>query len=259
MGLNTFDNFGGGTPCIALTSATVAAASGNSERVCENQTFTVTYLPVTATTPVTYVWDSDGLVSGQGTATAVYNWGATCGKNASVTVSNACSSVSDSLAVALTLHLAQIAEAIQTTLETNMTAALLTRVYGWDELPEGVNDTPSLMCYLQRANADAITDTDRYSFSGVRNKSLTFNIDYFASVRNNLQENNERLTNAMTEIIDILETASSGACVNGSGHCPPFGLCALKTFQWNCERVIFENYGGIDYYGARCEVIFRVF
>ena len=241
---------------MTITSVTITPDADNSGFVCENQTYTA--ILVGGTAPITYVWSSTGLQSGQGTATAVYQWSITCGQTISVTVTDADNSQSDTLDIELTLHLSQIADAIQDTLEANMSAVLLARVYGWDELPEGVNDAPSLMCYWQSGRADAVTETDRFSFAGVRNKELIFNVDYYASTRNHLGQDNARLTNAMSEIIDFLETASSGACVDGTGQCPPFGLCALKTFQWSCERVIFD-YGGVEYYGARCAITFRAF
>jgi len=40
----------------------------------QNLTFTGHITPTNATTPITYTWSSDGLVSGQGSNTAVYNW-----------------------------------------------------------------------------------------------------------------------------------------------------------------------------------------
>jgi hypothetical protein len=40
----------------------------------QNLTFTSRITPTNATTPITYTWSSNGLVSGQGSNTAVYNW-----------------------------------------------------------------------------------------------------------------------------------------------------------------------------------------
>ncbi|MBN1485128.1 MAG: pilus assembly protein [Chloroflexia bacterium] len=64
-------------PCtVPLTGVTInGPGSGNSG---ENLTFTANVAPADATTPISYNWSTDGLLSGQGTATAVYRWSA-CG------------------------------------------------------------------------------------------------------------------------------------------------------------------------------------
>lgn len=248
-----------GTPllCTALTSATVTENAANSGLACEDQDFTVTYLPVGATAPITYTWSSDGLVSGQGTAAATYNWTETCNHTVTCTVSNACSSVSDSETVSIKFTLMQIADAIKDTLEANMSTALLTRAYGYNELPEGVNDAPSLMVYWQSIVNDRYTDTDRTTMKGgVKVKELDFYVDYYVNPRNNMQQNNDYLTQAASEIIDILEEESLGCTY--PDHCPPFGLCGLKNFRWSGERVTFD-YAGATYYGARFIITVRVF
>jgi hypothetical protein len=239
-----------------VTSATITADANNSGLVCQDQDFVASYLPANATLPVTYTWDPEPN-AGQGTDTATYNTVRSC-YTITLTVTNALGSAADTLDVVLTLHLSQIAEAIQDTLETNMSATLLTRVYGWDELPEGIQDTPSLAVYWQQVTNDAQTSTDRTTFSKVRVKELIFHIDYFASARNQLAEDNERLTNAASQIIDILETEAAAACATGASHCPPFGLCALKTFRWWGERVVYD-YGGILLYGARFYITLLVY
>jgi hypothetical protein len=158
----------------------------------------------------------------------------------------------------LVLTLMQIAEAIKTTISGAMTPALLVRAYGYDELPEGINDAPSLEVYWQRVTCDATTENDRTTFGGskaaIRVKEITFFVDYIANPRNNLAENNAQLTQGASEIIDILETEAIACTLN---HCPPFSLCALKVFRWTGERVTF-NYGGVIYYGARFEIPIRV-
>jgi hypothetical protein len=256
MAIQRFNNFGGGA-CIPLSVATFTAAVGNTNTICVDQTFTASYGPVNATTPVTYLWSIDGLQSGQGTPVAVYQWTATCNKSVTVTISNACSSVSHTDNLTLSLTLMQIAEAIKNTIANAMTPTLLARAYGYDHLPEGVNDAPSLMVYWQSVVNDKYTDTDRTTFGGVRVKEFMFRVDYYQNPRNNMEENNAKLTYGAVEIIDILEQQALG-CTPGGGHCPPFGLCGLKTFRWSGERVTFD-YGSVRYYGARFEIVVRVF
>lgn len=257
MSLTTYQDFGGEFICIVPGGVTITADAGNTYKVCEDQTFTVAV--ATGSAPFTYAWSTAGLVSGQGTTQAVYNFHYTCSPGITCTVSNACgSAVSATTFLFLELTLADIAEAMQDDFEAWMSPSLLERVYGWDELPEGVQDPPALMIYWQSIQNDALTNTDRTTFDGnTKVKEIVFHVDYYAGTRNHLDENNERLMQGANEIIDLLETEIVGGC-NDGGHCPPFGLCALKEFRWEGERVIFD-YGGVLFYGARFRIIFRVY
>ena len=238
-----------------MTAAVITPSTSNTNQVCVSQTFHAT---TDDGTPITvYVWSVDGLLSGQGTNTAVFLWETTCDHTVSVTVTAGGVDYSEDYDVTLTLALAQICTAIKETLEDGMSAALLARAYNFDELPEGINDAPSLMVYWQGVTNDALRqETDRWTFAGRRVKDMVFHVDFFANPRNNLEENNETLTNAASEIIDILEMESM-ECVE-YGHCPPFGLCALKSFHWTGERVVFD-YGGVIYYGARFVLTVRTY
>jgi len=86
----TFDDFGGGSTQIAITGVTIAGDT--SVTAGTNVTLTATYAPTTATGTITYTWSSTGLQSGQGTAAAVYQWGAAYA-GSSVTVSLTASNV----------------------------------------------------------------------------------------------------------------------------------------------------------------------
>ena len=66
-----------------------------------NYTFAAGFTPANATGPVTYVWSSDGLQSGQGTANATYQWSSTGAHAVSVTTSNCGGSVNDSHTITL--------------------------------------------------------------------------------------------------------------------------------------------------------------
>lgn len=254
-----FDAFYIGAPvlCTVLTSATITPDPANTGLLCDSHQYTASYLPLAATAPITYTWSTDGLIAGQGTATATYSWSETCEHDVTVTIANPCGSVSDTETVDIIFTLAQIADAIKNTLATSMSAAYLSRAYGYDELPEGINDAPSLMVYWQSVINDAFTDTDRTTMKGaVKCKEIVFYVDYVANPRNNLAENNALLTGAASEIIDILEM--NAATCTYPAHCPPFGLCGLKNFKWQGERVTLD-YGGALYYAARFIITVRVF
>jgi hypothetical protein len=232
---------------------TITELETNTLEVGQDQGFTAT---LTTATPATYTWSTDGLESGQGTATAWYNWCTTCHTVALTVVDTLGVTWTATYTPALTLSLGRIADAIKDTLTAEMDADLLTRAYGYDELPEGINDAPSLEVYWQRVLDDATTDTDRFTFGApaVRVKEITFYVDYIANPRNNLAENNAQLTAGASQIIDILETEDLTCAGN---HCPPFGQCGIKTFRWSAERVSFL-YGGVTYYAARFEIVVRV-
>lgn len=235
-------------------SVTIAADSGNSGLVAEEQTFTATVDG--GTPPITITWSTDGLVSGQGTATAVYSWCTTCDHTITVTASNPAGEVTDTYSVDLDLTYMQIAEAIKTTVEDNMSADLLSRAYGYDELPEGIQDYGSIMVHWQSTELP-YTDTDRHTFEPFDVPEILFYLDYVQSPRNHLAENNAALTEAASELHNIIANESAEAC-NEDGQCPPFGLCALKNFTWRAERVILD-YGGVLYYAARFEIRIRIF
>ncbi len=64
-------------------------------------TFSAQIDPANATAPVTYTWSADGLVSGQGTADAVYSWAATGDHTVSLTAENCGGPVNDDHTITL--------------------------------------------------------------------------------------------------------------------------------------------------------------
>lgn len=238
-----------------MTAAVITASTANTYHICEAQIFQASTddgTPITA-----YVWSTDGLQLGQGTATATYSFDTTCAHTVSVTITAGGVDYTADLDLNLTLALSQICTAIKDTLEGAMSASLLARAYNFDELPEGINDAPSLMVYWQSTVNDALRgETDRWTFANRRVKDLAFHVDFFANPRNNLDENNATLTEAASEIIDILEMEAL-SCAEYK-HCPPFGLCGLKTFLWQGERVVFD-WGGVLYFGARFIITVRTY
>ncbi|MEJ5308227.1 MAG: hypothetical protein WHX52_00525 [Anaerolineae bacterium] len=88
-------------PGCAVPLTGVGLSGPASGQTGQDLTYTVSPQPTNATTPITYTWSTDGLVSGQGTTQAIYRWnsagsktvqvsGRNCGgqdRNASQTVS----------------------------------------------------------------------------------------------------------------------------------------------------------------------------
>ena len=86
-------DFGGGSLATALASVTIAGLS--TVNIKERYTYTSSYLPADASEPLTYTWSSDGLLSGQSIATAVYRWDTVGVKTVTLALSNAEGSVED--------------------------------------------------------------------------------------------------------------------------------------------------------------------
>lgn len=106
MGIN---NFGGGPVLI-----TAAAITGNTSGATNMPyQFVATPTPSDATTPITYTWSSDGLVSGQNMPIATYEWTTTGTKTVTVTITNwdGAGSASASTTISLCYPMAQYREA----------------------------------------------------------------------------------------------------------------------------------------------------
>lgn len=147
------------------------------------------------------------------------------------------------------ITLPQILDAIEATLST---APTLARSMSYDELTEGINDTPLLQVYPESGDQDPTTATDRTTFrAGVRQTNLTINCDYYAQQRKHIGEDMAALVDgidAMTAIFEAQDTK------------PYFSLVGIKAFHWSWQRIIF-NYGdpNINYIGARFTLTIRIF
>lgn len=66
------------------------------------------------------------------------------------------------------------------------------RVQGYNELTEGMNDTPTIQIYLEEYEYDASTNNDRRSFSaGLRVEEFLIYIDIYGRQRSQLAEDME--------------------------------------------------------------------
>ncbi len=84
LGGATWGNLGTST-CTPLTGVTISGPISGSLNT--TYTFTASPQPTAASTPA-YTWSTDGLVSGQGTASAAYAWATEGGKTVSIQASN---------------------------------------------------------------------------------------------------------------------------------------------------------------------------
>lgn len=148
-----------------------------------------------------------------------------------------------------TVTLGQILDAVKNTLAV---APTLARSMSYDELTEGINDTPLLQVYPEAGDQDPAGNADRTTFAaGVRQTNLTINCDYYAKTRNHIGEDMAALVNGIDAMSNIFEAQNTK---------PYFGLVGIKAYHWSWQRVIFE-YGDsqIRYMGARFTVTIRVF
>lgn len=161
----------------------------------------------------------------------------------------------------VTVH--QIVDAVEATLSTAASFATSGRSETFDELTEGIHDTPMLQVYPDaNTGTDRAWSTDRTAFTDAttgnvkhRQKEYTILADVYANQRSNIGEDMARLVTAIDEIEDILETLD----------CPLFGLTVagavkgpIRSFRWSWQRVIFD-YGGVGYMGARFTLNLVVF
>lgn len=147
------------------------------------------------------------------------------------------------------ITLAQIIDAIEGALST---APTLARSMSYDELTEGINDTPLLQVYPDAGDQDPTGNTDRTTFkAGVRQTNFTINCDYYAQQRKHIGEDMAALVDGIDAMTTIFEAQDTK---------PYFNLDGIKAFHWSWQRVIF-NYGdpNINYVGARFTLTIRTF
>ena len=79
---------GGEAPACDVPLTGVSLSGPSSGQAGETLNFTASPQPSNATAPVNYTWSSDGLISGQGTASATYRWTGAGSKSVQVTARN---------------------------------------------------------------------------------------------------------------------------------------------------------------------------
>lgn len=144
--------------------------------------------------------------------------------------------------------IADLNSALATTLGA---AASIVRTENYDQLSEGVNDTPTLQVYIESFSVDAGGgSTDRTTMrGGVRQWDFLFHADVYARQRSHLGEDMAKVVALADELIDILE---------GQTVKPYFGYAPIKSFSYRCERVTIEAAQHI-YPGLRFYITLRVY
>jgi hypothetical protein len=144
---------------------------------------------------------------------------------------------------------AQICDAIESTLGA---AAGVSRSESYDELSDGVTETPTLQVYWESTEEDISGSTDRTSFrAGMRQDEHLFHGDLYVRQRSHIGEDMQKLVE-MKDAIDAVLVAQTDK--------PYFGLAGIQAFHWRAERVTFV-YGDpqIPYVGIRYYITIRTF
>jgi len=135
-----------------------------------------------------------------------------------------------------TLTQAQICNAIESTIGAAI-ATLVTQSY--DELTEGINDTPLLQVYPNNGEPD--NETAQFTFGrGLIVNRQAFAMDIYTRQRSQIAEDMKSITEMIPTIETVLEAQKED----------PFGLGGIKAFTWRWEAVVF-TYAGADYSGIR--------
>ena len=132
-------------------------------------------------------------------------------------------------------------------IETTLAAApsvLLTQNY--DELTEGVSETPLLQVYPEGCDpVSRKSETDRITLGGttggVVQKIYTVNCDCYISQRHFIAQDMRDLVVAIDELMDILEAQPRGDL---------FGNSTVNSFKWSWKRVSF-TYSGALFVGVK--------
>jgi hypothetical protein len=140
-----------------------------------------------------------------------------------------------------------------TGIATTLSAATgLTYAQAFDDLTDGMQDTPTLQVYWEDMAQDPSTSNDRTSFrAGVRQTSITIFADLYAHQRAHMAEDMAILMPLVDAIRVELEKQDTQ---------PLVGTSLIKSFSWSARRVTF-TYGdpNINYIAARFTLTVRVF
>ncbi len=149
-----------------------------------------------------------------------------------------------------TVSTADINTALLTTLGA---AANLIRTQDFDEITEGMQDTPTLQVYPETLGSDVTTNTDRSTFGGgLKQTDTIFNADVLVNQRSNIGEDMAKVLPLTDQIVEILQSQNKK---------PYFDInpkTAIKAFSWTANRVIF-SYAAVDFIGVRFVITIRTF
>jgi len=130
------------------------------------------------------------------------------------------------------------------------TAAVPIIAQSYDQLTEGMQDTPTLQVYPQIGTTDYGTENDRRTFKGkVKGTEYEFLVMAFARPRSNVGEDME----ACVRLWDALETILENIT------CNYFGVASVGNIAWTFAPPVPIEYGGAVYVGFELTITVRFF
>lgn len=125
-------------------------------------------------------------------------------------------------------EIADICDAIETTLSA---ATGLSRSQSYDELTDGMNDTPTLQVYPESGGQDVTTNNDRTAFrAGVQQEEVVIHADVYVRQRSHLADDMSLLVTQLDAIRTVLKAQQTKSF---------FGTTDVKAFAWTWQRVTF--------------------
>lgn len=120
----------------------------------------------------------------------------------------------------------------------------------FDELSEGIVDTPLLQIYWTGTQTDVENEADRTTFGkGVAQARMTFHADLYATQRSDIGDDMSILLPLVDAIHDTLDDQKTTL----------FGLATIKVLEnWQSSMVIFD-YATFSFVGARFVISIRTF
>ena len=125
-------------------------------------------------------------------------------------------------------------------IETALSAVSGLHTQSYDELTEGIQNTPLLQVYPVRGALRA--ETGQHTFRGVvRINDITIHADVYAKTRVNIGTDMAAVVDLHDDITDVLDLQKTGS---------PFSVTGVKAFTYSWDYAPFE-YAGVGYVGIR--------
>ena len=137
---------------------------------------------------------------------------------------------------------------------TSPAVAVIAQSY--DQITEGLQNTPTVQVLPDDSLVDAATDTDRTTFKGcIKHGTYRFSVTGYARQRSHVDEDMEASIRLWDALEFILEEEGTD-CISATGTCTFFGVAGIKGIAWSGRGRVALEYAGAKYIG--CEIIIDV-
>ena len=129
----------------------------------------------------------------------------------------------------------------------------------YDQITEGLQNTPTVQVLPDDSLVDAATDTDRTTFKGcIKHGTYRFSVTGYARQRSHVGEDMEASIRLWDALEFILEEEGTD-CTAASGTCTFFGVPQIKGIAWTGRGRVALVYGGAEYIGCEITIDVEVF